>query len=186
MSGWLFAFAIVIFASAVMKRGQRAEDREHELIRLELERRTTKFWGLSGNQNEAHNGTVEEHRDRKKRFWFECAFWGWVLAGFVLCVVATIIWIDEDPVHTWEAAWDAAQKILLYVCVGALALWGLYRLLKQLDKADKEIEWLNRMLNAVNSHAEEMRKGSIESFLELRDRVDRLEGKPPRNNTDGA
>jgi hypothetical protein len=187
MSGWLFAIAIVIFASAVMKRGQRADDRENELIRLEHESRATKFWGLSNEtQDEAHKGKVEEHRDRRKNFWFECAFWGWVLAGLVLCVVATIIWIDDEPGRTLDTAWDAAQKFLIYVCIGTLALWALYRLLKRLDKADKEIEWLNHMLNAVKNHAEDLRKGSIENFLELRDRLDKLEGKPPRNNTDSV
>jgi hypothetical protein len=47
-----------------------------------------------------------------------------------------------------------------------------------LDKAEDEIAWLGHMLEAVKDHPENMRKGLIENFLELKNRLDRLEGTP--------
>jgi hypothetical protein len=91
----------------------------------------------------------------------------------VICAIAAELWLVEDPSRTMDQAWD---KVSWFVIFG-FGCWYIYQLLKRLDKADHEIEWLNEMLLGVKNYAEDMRKGSIGNFVELRDRLDRLEGR---------
>jgi len=164
MSSWIFITGLYVLGVGVMRYFQWKEDHRLDLERLERERRETKFWGFDTDDVD------RQYKEKlaEKRSWKDSAAdWGWFVAGVVICAIAVAM--DE--------AWDKLTGLLTGFVVLLIGLWWIYHLLKRLDKADHEIAWLNQTLLAVKNHTESMRKGSIEEFVELRDRLDRLEGR---------
>jgi hypothetical protein len=90
-----------------------------------------------------------------------------------MLLIATAIWMSEDPTRTWDQVWNNAKTVAGYVPFAALSLYFIYALLKRLDRDEAEIKWLNQKMRAVKDHAENMRKGSIENNGASQGRADR-------------
>jgi hypothetical protein len=177
MSQWLFIVGFFLFWAGVKKRLLRADARENELNELDLERRQARLWddGDAADTERAYKNKKLEHG--KFDLVFESVCWA-LFAASGLCVAAGFyFWFDEDPSHTWEKALTTSFELLMAGAFGCYFLWLLYRQAKALDKAEGEIRWLTQALINVRRHAEDMRKGSIDNFLELRERLDQLEGR---------
>jgi hypothetical protein len=65
-------------------------------------------------------------------------------------------------------------------------MWIVYTIEQKFDKMGIAITEINSRLKAVKDHAEDMRKSSIDEYLQIRDRIDKLEGIKYRgkNNTE--
>lgn len=175
MSGWIFVVGVVFIMYGISARLLRREDHQSELSSFDEEIRLAKFWGYSAEDKEKSRAElIAEHEHWWNKFKFELGNWIVFLIGAAILLVAAVLWFGEDPSHTWGQLWSDMKGFIVPV---GLAGWWFYGLDKRLGNVEKEINWLNRMLVAVKDHAENMRKGSIENFLELKDRLDKLEGK---------
>ncbi len=96
-----------------------------------------------------------------------------ILGRHPLCVLAVVL--DETRADTFGQLWNYIKDNAGYAVAVAMAIYYIYQLTKRLDKAESEIKWLDDMLKVVKTHAEDMRKGSIENIVQLEERLDRLE-----------
>jgi hypothetical protein len=153
---------------------------------LDEEVRLAKFWNYTAEEEQKDRADkIAEHKNWENVIKFELGNWTAFLIGAVILLVAAEFWFGENPSHTWGLLWNGIWGLLwngikdnarIAVPLG-LAAYFVYHLGKRLDKAESEIGGLNHMLKVVKDHAENMRQGSIEEILELKGRLDRLEGK---------
>lgn len=174
MRGWLFFIGAVFIYLAVAARLQRREHRSAELVELGRAKRTAYFWGYDVEAaNQAFSDKVIEHDSWRHNIKFELKNWAGFAVGIILLLSSAVFWMGEDPSHTLDLlrknVWDGS----LYLIGGAFVLYYVYQLVKQLDKADNEITWLNATL-------EELKKYADRKFSEQNYRLDTLENEQGR------
>jgi hypothetical protein len=179
MSTLVFVVSALFFMYGIGSRLQRRDERISELADFDDRIRESMFWGGYGLDaaRRARAEKLAEHKRWRNNIRFELANWAVLATGALIGLVATAIWINEDPTRTWDQLWDNAKTVVVYVPVAALSLYCIYALLKRLDKAEAEIKWLNQKMRAVKDHAEDMTKASDSHFLVVYERLDRLEEK---------
>jgi hypothetical protein len=178
MSGWIFVVAMLFIMLGISARVQRREDHQSDLTRLDEEIRLARFWGDNADYEEKSRADlVAEHKNWWSNIKFELGNWTAFLIGAAILLVAAVLWLGEDPSHTWGLIWSGIKDSAGFIFLLGLAAYLFYGLDKRLGNLEREISWLNRILKALKDHAEGMRKSSIENFLELKDRLDKLEGK---------
>jgi hypothetical protein len=143
---------------------------------LKQEIRAAKFWGYDAmSEEKRYTEKIAEQEHWRNNIKFKLGNWTALVVGAVLCLIAAAVWLDENPSHTAGQLWDLIGKFAGYAVVGGMLLYWGYRLSNRLDRAENEIAWLSQTLRAVKDHAEDLRKGSINNFLELKNRLDGLE-----------
>jgi hypothetical protein len=178
MSRWIFVVAMLVFMYGIGRRFQRRDEHQSDLARLDEEVRLAKFWNYTAEEEQKDRADkIAEHKNWENVIKFELGNWTAFLIGAVILLVAAEFWFGENPSHTWDLLWNGVKDNAWIVFPLGLAVYFVYHLGKRLDKAESEIGWLNHMLKVVKDHAENMRQGSIEEILELKGRLDRLEGK---------
>jgi low affinity Fe/Cu permease len=184
MSEWIFVIAMLVFMYGIGSRFQRRDEHQYDLAQLDEEIRLAEFWNdtaTAERKQKDRADKIAEHKNWRNIIKFELGNWTAFLIGAAILLVATLLWIGENPSHTWGLIWKRIYEMEIAIPLGGgLAAYWIYHLNKRLGKAESEIGWLNRMLKVVKDHAEDMRKGSIENYLETKDLLDRLEGKSIR------
>jgi sterol desaturase/sphingolipid hydroxylase (fatty acid hydroxylase superfamily) len=178
MSGWIFFSAMVVLVYGIGSRWRRREDRQWELARLDEEIRVAKFWKYDAERERQDRADmIAEHKNWRNNFKFELRNWSTFAIGAALLVLAAVLWVGEAPSRTWDQLWKMIDENTWSVVLLGLAAICVYYVFKRLDKAEREIRWLNHMLKLSKDHAENLSNVVSESVLELKDRLDRLEGK---------
>jgi hypothetical protein len=62
-----------------------------------------------------------------------------LLIGAALVLLAALLWIGEDPSHTWGQLWHGIKDNAGIVVLLGLAAYLVYHLAKRLGKAESEI-----------------------------------------------
>jgi hypothetical protein len=154
MAGWILIVGVFMIWVGVKARMTRSEERADELAALEWDTRTAYFWGYSGDAaRQALADKVKEHRNWRNNIKFELENGAVLVGGLVILLIAAVLWMGEDPNHTLGLLWKKASEGAGYAGLAVFGIYYAYQLLKRLDKADKEIEWLNLMLENVKNHA---------------------------------
>jgi hypothetical protein len=178
MSGWIFGIAMLVFMYGIGSRFQRRDERQSDLTRLDEEIRLAKFWNYTAEREQKDRADkIAKHKNWRNNIKFELGNWTAFLLGAAILLVAAVFWFGENPSHSWGLLWNGIKDNAGIVVALGLAAYLVYHLAKRLDKTESEIRWLNQMLKNVKDHAEDMRKGSIDDILELKERLDRLEGR---------
>jgi hypothetical protein len=159
---------------AAMSRLQRRQERGAELARLQGDIRAAKFWGYDAESEEnAYRKKIAEQDRWSNNIKFEIGNWAAMAVGVVLWLMAAAVWSSEDSTHTANQLWDLTSKFAAFAFAGGLLVSQVYRLLKRIDRADSEIEWLNNTLRALSSNYQGWASTTTE-------RLERLEGKGSR------
>jgi hypothetical protein len=178
MSEWFFIFGIIILLNGLSTLWEHNEEQSWELADLDGEIKDAEFWGYDAESaHKARSEKIAEYKSWRNNIQFVLSNWKYdwqyFVIGGVLCLVATVLWFNENQAHIWDRLWDLFGAVIAGV-IG----WALYsRLIRQWGKAQREIRWLNSMLKQVKDHAENMRKASINDIAKVKDRLDKLEGK---------
>jgi hypothetical protein len=98
MSLWIFVVGIAVFMTRVGKYVERKKDRRLDLERLELERRTSKFWGFG---TDGEDRRYKEKLAEKASWKDSAADWGWLLAGVVIWAISFALWLAEGHLARW-------------------------------------------------------------------------------------
>ncbi|SRR6266496_260748 len=180
MSTAIFVIALLILLVGVNWRVERRRDFAHDLEIVERERNEAEFWGFSTEAEGRRKKERLEGGDWKNTLRFEIVCWGLYIVGGFLLVIGTVMWLDEDQNHTWTEL----AKFTGFAVLAMLAVWFVYRMEQKLENTERAIGEIKLRLKAVKDHAENMRKGSIDNFVELRDRLDKLDGKKYQHEND--
>jgi hypothetical protein len=155
MSGWIFAFGMLVVIFGIGARLKRREDRQTELAKLDEEIRLAKFWGYSAeDEKKSRADMIAGHGNWRSNIKFELSNWIALLIGGAIVLIATVLWLGEGPSHTWDQLWNGIKYVGGTVVGLGLAAYAVVQLDKRLDRANREISWLNHMLKQVKDHAE--------------------------------
>jgi hypothetical protein len=177
MSTYIFFFGLILILSAMNRRFERRGERQEELTKLERDLKTKTFWGReTEREDKEHKAKIAEQKGWRNNIKCELGNWGVIATGAVIWAVAAVVWMSEDPTHTFDQLLRGEpSRFPLYVFFGWLVMYWWYRFSNRLEKAENEIAWLSQMLEAVKINTEDMRRGSNDNFW--KEVNNRMEGK---------
>jgi hypothetical protein len=165
MSWWIFFIGMIVLYCAIAWRFVRRVVHQYELARLEEEIKHAKFWNWqAGREQKDLADKIAEYKNWRNNIEFELINSTAIIVGAAMLLVAALLWIGEDPSHTWDVLWHRTNVIASIAVPFSLAAYLVYRLIERLDKTEREISWLKDTLKEVKDHAEGMRKGPINPY----------------------
>jgi hypothetical protein len=169
-----YVLGVIIFYAALIMRGQRSEDLRLELQDLRDERAENFFWDMrTDEQDKAIADKTTDYNSWSNKLKFEAKFFGLILASAFSCGVAGLLWIINNPnPPDWK---EVSDPIFLWFIVVPLVSFAYAKSLAKIDEIDHQLRWLRQMLKVVKDRSEDMRKASINEYLELKTRIDYLE-----------
>lgn len=175
VSNLLFIFGFSALLAGFGRRYALREESESEIEKVKRERKNSIFWGYSTEEEDKEiDRIVAERNNWKDRFKYELTCWGMDIICVVIFIGGVVAWFGDDKNHTWDELSNNAINFIVL----AVAVWVFYiKRGEKIYELDAEIDELNHMLKVVKDQAVGMRKGSIIEYLELKDRLDKLEKK---------
>jgi hypothetical protein len=107
---------------------------------VDEEIRLAKFWNFTDEREQKDRADkIADHKNWRNNIEFELINWTALLIGAALVLVAALLWIGEDPSHTWGQLWHGIKDNAGIVVLLGLAAYLVYHLAKRLGKAESEI-----------------------------------------------
>jgi hypothetical protein len=175
VSTLLFAISFLILSWSVRVRYERKKYLVHELEGLERERDFAEVYGgdIESGEEERKRKSLEQGGDHQQKLTFELVCWSLHIVGTALAVIGAAIWLNEDQNHSLA---DLAKYVFL-VLILALFAWITLRAEHKFARLERDIVWLKWMLKGIHGSAVNMRKSSIDEYVELNDRIENFEKK---------
>lgn len=175
MSTILFAISLLILLWSARVRYERRKYLRRELEVLERDRDFSSIYGGDAESEEEARTRkgLEQGGEWRQKVTFELVCWSLHIVGVALAVVGAAIWLHEDQDHTWSGL---AQYVLLIL----IATWFAWMTLRANDrsaKLERDLAWLKWVLKGLHSSAVNMRRSSIDEYVELGERIDDIENK---------
>ena len=163
--GWLANIVgVMVVFYAISMRQSRTDDREAELDKLRNDQKVAEFWGLdSAEEKRQLNEKIAQQHSAKNNWKFAIRNWGAISLGILLVLGSRML--NEKALF--------GQDDGIVIAIG-FALFWFYKHGKVLSKLERALSWQEQMLRSVKDHAEDMRKGSIEEYLELKEKIAKL------------
>jgi hypothetical protein len=171
----LFAISFLVLLWSVRVRYERQKYLVHELEGLQRDRDFAEIYGgdIESREEEKKRKGLEQGGDHEQRLTFELVCWSLHIVGTALAVVGAAIWLNEDQGHSVA---DLA-KYVFFVLILAWFAWITLRAEHKFARLERDIVWLKWVLKGVHSSAVNMRRSSIDEYVELNDRVENFEKK---------
>lgn len=172
MSEAMFVISLLILLWGLRERIERSEALSRKLENLERVRDSAQVYGGDAESvdEEKRRKFLESGGERGQKIRFELACWSSHIVGTALALFAFTLWLNEDQSHT-------LNDLVKYVCIILAVIWFVWTMLRaesKIARLERDVLWLKHVLRGVHNAAVNMRKNSVDEYVELNDRIDNL------------
>jgi hypothetical protein len=171
----LFAISVLILFWSVRVRFGRRDALAKELEKLQRDRDYSEIYGgdAESKDDEKRRESLERGGDRDQRAMFALVCWGSHTISAVLAAIGAALWLNEDQSHTLIDFLKCVAVILMVVWFA----WILLSAASRFARFERDIVWLKQVLRGLHSSAVNMRRTSIDEYMELNDRIDNFKNE---------